>query len=182
LDLLTEAKLERRFRPPAGALANLYAGYYVAELLNELTDLYDPHPELFDAADATLAALRSGDQVAQLVARFELTALRVLGHLPALDACVECGKDVGDGARVSFSQRSGGVLCQSCRVGQPQVLSISAPVLAALRRLADPAGDAWRGELDPRMQGELRAVLNHYWSHHLGHEPRMHRYLAASKK
>src|ERR1700759_1186677 len=37
LDLLTEAKLERRFRPAARDLSRLYAGYYVAELLNELT-------------------------------------------------------------------------------------------------------------------------------------------------
>ena len=57
LDLLTEAKLERRFRPPPGNLAALYAGYYVAELLNELTDVGDPHPDLFDAADRALAAL-----------------------------------------------------------------------------------------------------------------------------
>src|SRR5207253_10760688 len=33
LDLLTEAKLLKRFRPRAGELFNLYAGYYVAELL-----------------------------------------------------------------------------------------------------------------------------------------------------
>ena len=57
LDLLTEAKLERRFRPPGGELSNLYAAYYVAELLNELTDIHDPHPELFDVADETLRAL-----------------------------------------------------------------------------------------------------------------------------
>ena len=56
LDLLTEAKLERRFRPAGGKLTSLYAAYYVAELLNELTDDYDPHPELFDAAVETLAA------------------------------------------------------------------------------------------------------------------------------
>src|SRR5690349_23376116 len=47
LDLLTEAKLERRFRPPVGCLGSLYAGYYVAELLGAMTDDYDPHPELF---------------------------------------------------------------------------------------------------------------------------------------
>ena len=58
LDLLTEAKLERRFRPPAGSLAALYAGYYLAELLGALTDNYDPHPELFDEADEALSALR----------------------------------------------------------------------------------------------------------------------------
>ena len=69
LDLLTEAKLERRFRPLPGKLAALYAGYYVAELLNELTDDYDPHPDLFDAADCTLAALGSDPAVGGLVLR-----------------------------------------------------------------------------------------------------------------
>ena len=38
LDLLTEAKLLRRFRPAGRDLSSLYAGYYVAELLGELTD------------------------------------------------------------------------------------------------------------------------------------------------
>src|SRR5262245_26494731 len=37
LDLLTEARLERRFRPPPGDVARLYAGYYLAELLLSLT-------------------------------------------------------------------------------------------------------------------------------------------------
>src|SRR6266571_3422855 len=64
LDLLTEAKLERRFRPTGGDLSSLYAAYYVAELLGELTDDYDPHPELFDVADATLLALQMPGVVA----------------------------------------------------------------------------------------------------------------------
>src|SRR5688500_11330984 len=36
LDLLTEAKLEQRFRAASRDLARLYAGYYVAELLLDL--------------------------------------------------------------------------------------------------------------------------------------------------
>ena len=35
--------------------------HHVAELINELTDDYDPHPELFDLADETLAALSAGE-------------------------------------------------------------------------------------------------------------------------
>jgi DNA repair protein RecO (recombination protein O) len=178
LDLLTEAKLERRFRPPRGALSNLYGAYYVAELLNELTDEYDPHPELFDAAVETLLALSGSAGVAFAVVRFELTALRVLGHLPSLDRCAECGKYVQETGRIPFSQRAGGVLCKSCRIGQKQVISVSAGVLASMSRLAAPQGDA--AAIDPRTYGELRAVLNHYWSHLLGHEPRMHRYLSAA--
>ena len=64
--MLTEAKLLRRFRPAGRDLSGLYAGYYVAELLGELTDEDDPHPELFDLADETLAALgrrRAGRQM-----------------------------------------------------------------------------------------------------------------------
>ena len=99
LDLLTEAKLLKRFRPCGRELSSLYAGYYVAELLNELTDDYDPHPELFDEAVAMLAGLAAGegaagDAVATLIARFELVTLNLLGHLPSLEQCVECGKPV----------------------------------------------------------------------------------------
>ena len=87
LDLLTEAKLQKRFRPRGRDLSSLYAGYYVAELLTELTDDYDPCPELFDAALETLGGLaEEGTVIAAWIARFELTALRLLGHLPSLGA------------------------------------------------------------------------------------------------
>ena len=178
LDLLTEAKLERRFRPAQGDLSSLYAGYYVAELLGDLTDEYDPHPELFDAADETLLALRTQPAVASLVLRFELTALRVLGHLPSLDACVECGAAVELAGRVPFGQVVGGVLCKDCRAGQKQVVSVSAGVLRAMAQFADADAESWRRiQIDPRTRGELRAVLNHYLASLLGHQPRLHRYL-----
>ncbi len=92
LDLLTEAKLERRFRAASRDLSRLYAGYYVAELLRELTHEGDPHPELFDAAEAALRELEGDLDVFRLVLRFELVALRVLGHLPELNCCAACGQ------------------------------------------------------------------------------------------
>ena len=181
LDLLTEAKLERRFRPAGGELSNLYAAYYLAELLSELTDDYDPHPDLFDAAEATLSALRSERDVDVFVLRFELTALRLLGHLPTLEDCADCGTEVKLTGRVPFSQIRGGVLCASCRVGKKQVMSVSAGVLKALGVLADGDSQAWRRlEIDRKTYGELRAVLNHFLAGLLGRQPRMHRYLAAS--
>src|SRR5215470_7362724 len=70
LDLLTEAKLERRFRPPGRNLSCLYAGYYVAEILSELTTDYDPHPALFDLACDTLIGLSQDAGVAAMVLRF----------------------------------------------------------------------------------------------------------------
>jgi DNA repair protein RecO (recombination protein O) len=178
LDLLTEAKLLRRFRPAGRDLAGLYAGYYVAELLAQLTDENDPHPELFDLADEALVALSSGEPVARWVARFELGALRLLGHTPSLDACVECGSAVSQTGRVAFGQIDGGVLCPACRAGKSHVISVSAGVLRAMARLADPDRQAWRRlEIDHRSLDELRRLMNHYMTHLLGRKPRMHDYM-----
>lgn len=179
LDLLTEAKLERRFRPPGGELSNLYAAYYVAELLNELTDDYDAHSRLFDDAEQTLVALAGGEPQAPTLVRFELAALREVGHLPSLANCGECGQAVRPVGRVPFSQLAGGVLCDTCRVGQKQIISVSAGVLDALLRFSAPDGAPRQpAEIDPRTYGELRGVLNHYWTHLLGHPARMHRWLS----
>ncbi|MCE5267886.1 MAG: DNA repair protein RecO [Planctomycetaceae bacterium] len=180
LDLLTEAKLLRRFRLAGRDLAPLYAGYYVAELLDELTDEDDPHPELFDLADQTLAALMAGEPVAKWLVRFELGALRLLGHLPLLDRCVECGKVVTPTGRVAFGELDGGVLCPNCRAGKKQVVMVSAGVLRAMAQLADPNSTAWRRiEIDSRSLGELRGLLNHYFAQLLGRRPKMHEYLGA---
>ncbi len=180
LDLLTEAKLERRFRPLDGALSNLYAAYYVAELLNELTDDYDPHPELFDAADQVLATLRNSEAVAPALVRFELTAMRVLGHTPTWTQCAECGTAVEPTGRVPFSHLAGGVLCKTCRTRHKQIVSISAAALRTLAALSAPDAPTLEASAcSSRNMGELRGVLNHYWSHLLGHPLRLQRYLAA---
>ena len=57
LDLLTEAQVVRRFPRLRTDLAALHAAYYVAELLSEWTEDYDPHPNLYDEAVATLGEL-----------------------------------------------------------------------------------------------------------------------------
>ncbi|MGA2032776.1 MAG: DNA repair protein RecO [Thermoguttaceae bacterium] len=178
LDLVTEAKLLRRFRPAGRSLAGLYAGYYVAELLSELTDDDDPHPELFDLADETLEALAAGEAVARRIVRFELGALHFLGHSPSLDRCAECAAAVEPAGRVAFGSLHGGVLCSQCRAGKTQVISVSAGMLRTLAQLADIHGQLWRRmEIDPRTFAELRSVMNHYLVHLLGRKPRMHQYL-----
>jgi DNA repair protein RecO (recombination protein O) len=179
LDLLTEAQLERRFRSPGRDLSRLYGAYYVAELLNDLTDDDDPHPDLFDAACEALDAL-GGESTppGDAILRWELVALRILGHLPSLDACVECGKAVAAGRRTSFGLAVGGVLCDACRPGKKHVASLSAPAVERLRQFAEP-GEGWKNaEIDRRQAGELRGIVNQYVSHLLGHPPRMQDYLS----
>lgn len=178
MDLLTEARLERPFRAASRDLTRLYAGYYVAELLQAMTDERDPHPELFRRANETLLALNGNGDVGVQVLRFELTTLRELGHLPAFSACVECGTEIEiNRHRVSFGQLAGGVLCSRCKVGKRHVVSVSSKAMQALIQLADKdvVGDSLN--LEPNVRGELRGLLNSYFSHLLGRRPRMHGFL-----
>lgn len=186
LDVLTEAKLERRFRTPGRSLSHLYAAYYVAELLNELTHDHDPHPELFDAAFYTLDALsRAETPVATHTIRFELTAVRLLGHMPSLASCVECGRPAVGSGRAAFGVLQGGLLCEQCRPGKRHVVSISRAALAAMEQLAEPRDLRDEGtdpadmELDHRVSGELRGILNQYMNHLLGRRPRLQAYLTS---
>ena len=199
LHLLTEAKLERRFRAAARDLSRLYAGFYVAELLRELTDEDDPHPELFDEALHTLAALDDGGPVPLSLVRFELAALRLVGHLPSLAECVGCGASVEPTGRIAFGQIAGGVLCPKCRSGQRSVVSMSSEAIALMRRVA--ASEPWdsspwpevggrrsesgeqRAEVSPadvdrKLLGEIRGLLNNYLAHHVGHKLNMHPFIS----
>jgi DNA repair protein RecO (recombination protein O) len=175
LDLLTEAKLERRFRAAGRDLNRLYAGYYVSELLNELTDPHDPHPELFDAADQALRALDGDSLPASAVLWFELQTLTQVGHAPSLETCAACGREIELAARVPFGLVAGGVLCGDCRTGQRQVVSVSSASLQALQALARQ--DGWRHLLAREQGGELRGLMNTYLSHLTGHRLRLHPYL-----
>ena len=180
LDLLTEARLERRFRAATRDLSRLYAGYYVAELLNDLTDAGDPHHELFQAAEETLYGLDTDRAVPATVLRFELTALRLLGHLPLLDACVGCGQRVATTGPLAFGQLAGGVLCERCRVGQRQVVRVSGKVIDIMRQFSSTS-EVCPESLDGnrRVRGELRGVLNQYLANLIGRKPRLHRYLGS---
>jgi DNA repair protein RecO (recombination protein O) len=183
LDLLTEAKLERRFRSAQRDLARLNAGYYVAELLTELTERGDPHPALFQAADQTLLNLDIGAPLLETIVRFELAALQEVGHLPSLDVCVVCGRQVERTTRVAFGMTAGGVLCENCRPGRRGVVSVTSAVIDVLREASSREREAPAGLfLDAKIHGELRAVLNNYFAHLIGHRLRMSDSLGSSSK
>ena len=181
LDLLTEAKLQRRFRSAQRDLSRLYAGYYVAELLSELTDKGDPHRELFLAADRALLALDEQAPVPETVLRLELAALRLLGHMPSLATCVVCGKPVASEGRVPFAMTAGGVLCGECRPGRRGVVSVSGGVITALRQATEEAdGGQQPVIINEAIRGELRAVMSNYFAHLVGRRLRMSEYLGVN--
>ncbi len=93
LDLLTEARLERRFRAASFDLGRFFAGQYVIELLGVLTINHDPMPELYDLAERAVIDLDEARLPTDLVLnRFEMRALHLVGHQPQLESCVNCNR------------------------------------------------------------------------------------------
>jgi DNA repair protein RecO (recombination protein O) len=83
-DILTLRSAEYAGAGKVLPAAQLFAGFYLNELLMKLLARHDPHPLLFDAYTGTLLAMARGDEEAALRA-FELMLLRETGVLPELD-------------------------------------------------------------------------------------------------
>ena len=92
LDLFTEAKLRRRFRPTQRNFRGLYAAYYVAETPDFATQDYEPFPDLWTLADATLERLQEGGNVAARLAYYEAGLLKSAGEFPSVRACFTAPK------------------------------------------------------------------------------------------
>ena len=178
LDILTEAKLLKRFAPPGDSLANLYGGYYVAELLDGLCEEEEPHPRLFEAALATLDALQSQGNLALTVAKFELDLLADLGHLPELELCVQCGQPLEQATHYGFDLTAGGLVCPQCTAASPTRRLIAASTKAVLVQLTTTGDSTWqRLLLTSRQAAELRHLLNPLIANLLGRRPKTLRYL-----
>lgn len=174
LDLLTEAQVVERFPKLRADLPAFYAGCYIAELLSDLTEDYDPHPALFEAALTTLRELGGlGSLTGMRLLAFELTLLGELGYSPTLRGCAVCGQPTEAGA---FGATAGGVLCLTCRARERDTRPLSRPAWTTLTELqSDPT--SWRRDLTPVVRNELRQHLGLYVTIRLGRRPRLLPYL-----
>jgi DNA repair protein RecO (recombination protein O) len=178
LDLLTEAQLVSRFRPQGRDLSALYSGYYVAELLAGLTEEYDPHPELFDEAVATLQRLSAEHDPRPSLLHFELRLLQEIGHLPNFDECSVCHQAIQFGETARFWVSQSGLICPRCGRPEYEHTEVQAGTIAVLRRLSEPGDDHWRRiALTPQQSRELRRILTGAMSHLLERRPKMLKYL-----
>lgn len=169
LDLLTEARVEERFAGFGKDLRALYGGYYVAELLGDGTQDYDPHPALYEFSIDTLRKLAAGGDSAALISAFEMGWLGELGLRPVLDHCVSCGNTDLPRGRTSYGLTAGGTLCPACAPAERDRRLVSDSGLDMLRDLA-------AGEL-PVVSAEVRGLLGTCVCTVLGRRPRMLSYL-----
>jgi DNA repair protein RecO (recombination protein O) len=182
LDLLTEAKLARRFRGAQKSLERLYCGYYIAEMLARWTDDDDPHPEVYDLALGAIERIDGTANPLMALAHFEIRAMRLLGNAPATRHCVTCGGEVNRARqRIPFGHELGGVLCELCKGRHRGVATVHSSALDWFDRLHDsqsPPGETFTDE----HYRQLRALLNRYITVSLGVRPRTQSMLPSKVK
>lgn len=183
LNLLTESRLVRRFQPNPGQrggdLSSLYGGYYFAELLDGLTEDFDPAPDLFDLTVKSLDALSATDSPpSTTIIHFEISFLYLIGLLPNLSECSVCGQPAGHSGNFAHWVTQGGVICQDCRREEYSGTSISAGSLEVLKRLADPSGESVSHlKLSPQQSTECHRIAVSAITQALGRRPATLRYI-----
>lgn len=179
LGLLTEAKLLRRFRAGAGDLLRLYCGYYVAELLDRLTDKGEEQPELFELAESTLQALAEPElEPRAIVLRLELQLLRMLGQLPTWRVCAQCGNEVPLDENATFGLLASGVLCERCRPGSRRMILLPGTVRATFEQFSEPEWQTISLTTYPTVnRAALRNVVKQYLTVLLDRKLNLHSYL-----
>ncbi len=151
----------------------LQSGLLAAELLNSLTDDYDPHPALFDHFRQFLQDIEEGevggerrDILVRLIL-FQLVLLHEVGLRPVLQACANCKRPFGPDWRESyFGVSANGLICRDCEMSFPDKVRLSSKAAGALndvKRLADA---------DEKTLDEIEQLLLRHFTHILGHPPK----------
>ena len=176
-------------------LRNLYSNLFVlhcclfgAELLNKLTDDYDPHPGLFDgfleflqnANGQHSAGGRQRDILALLIL-FQLTLLKEIGLQPILSHCVNCktsystrrltAESRAAGNELYFSSSANGLICRDCEPSFTDKIRLSkeaSACLASLKQIPDS---------EEKTLKEIEKVLIHHLTCLLGRTPKMAKHI-----
>jgi DNA repair protein RecO (recombination protein O) len=113
LNTLTEWNLREGNLPLRRSLRGMHLGLYSAELVSELIQEHDPHPDLYVRLEKSLREMGS-ERCEEVFLAFQLDLLHQAGHLSDPGVCVACGRSVLDGRPAFFSTSQGGAICRDC--------------------------------------------------------------------
>jgi len=169
LATLTEFQQRPAFRHLAGNLFALNCSIFAAELIERLTNDYDPHPELFQHFLEFLQNLDSEyrTQLMWLIL-FQLALLNEIGLRPILDACTNCRASFSQTwHEVYFSSSANGLICRDCEAAFTDKIKLSRGVLECLTAVK------LLGSANEKTLREIEKVLIHHFTVILGRPPKM---------
>jgi DNA repair protein RecO (recombination protein O) len=190
LATLTEFEQTPAFTPAGDNLFALNCCLFATELLNNLTNDYDPHPELFDSFLQFLKNTneergtknerrRTRDErrrTPTLLILFQLSLLKEVGLSPILNYCVNCKTKFEYRVssienQVFFSSSANSLICKDCEASFPDRIRLTknaARCLTNLKMLAESNENTLK---------EVEGVLVHHFTELLGRPPKMAKHI-----
>jgi DNA repair protein RecO (recombination protein O) len=152
-----------------------------AELLNNLTNDYDPHPELFDSflqflqnSNEIRDTLHASRDTLVLLILFQLALLKEVGLQPILSYCVNCktrNAIINTRYEVYFSSTANGLICRDCEAGFPDKIRLTKDAAGCLTNLKMIA------ESNEKTLKEVEKILVHHFTNTLGRAPKMAKHI-----
>lgn len=163
---ISQCDLLEFFDPVRESLERLAYAAYIVELLDSVTAIGDKSPDAFELLLNSLKLL-SGESSARRVTRiFEIKLLHILGLMPTLEKCANCGRPADSQGRFSF--RHGGLICKNClgadREARP-ILAGTAKFIEHIRSL--PFEKVARVKVTPEVGRELEDILRKFLDYHI---------------
>jgi len=171
-------------RNSTGRLPALFAFnccLFAAELVNNLTQPYDPHPELFDSFLRFLQDVNEHrvssiehQQILSLLILFQLALLKEVGLMPILNACANCKTQYAihnTQYELYFSSSANGLICRDCQVSFPDKIGLTISAADCLSNLKQIA------ESDEKTLSEIEKVLIYHFTELLGRPPKMAKHI-----
>ena len=130
LHLVSESSIIESHDALRSSLESITYASYFSELVDELTEVHDPHDPIFDLLDYCFRFLASlpGEKLSRV---FEIKLLAEVGWLPYLDNCLQCGNSPIE--KGYFSVKQGALICTKCAHEFPDAAPLTAETLALMR-------------------------------------------------
>jgi DNA repair protein RecO (recombination protein O) len=166
LGTLNHAEIVESHHHIRGDLHKAAYASYMAELTDRMLGDQEANAFLFEQLKAALAGM-DGDKDIQIITFiYEMKIWMQAGYQPELDACVSCS---ATDREMYFSAVLGGILCERCRLKDPQALAPSPSTLKLIRLFARM--DIRRlGQIDvkPATKESLKQLIRAYYDAHIG--------------
>jgi DNA repair protein RecO (recombination protein O) len=164
LDVVSQADTLESFRGIREDLVLTTHAYYLAEVVDLLTEDRLENRGVFEALVDGLRDLSTANADARLVlVIFHLRLLEALGYRPELRECVACRATI-EPDRNQFSAILGGVLCPTCGPNEATARVLSTSTLKLLRFVQQTDG-RHAVVVPPPIAREAEALLRDYAEH-----------------
>ncbi len=167
LDIVTQAEIIAPYRNLREDLHRISYAYYVAELLDKLTEDEEGQSPAYSLLAETLDGLDTAAFPLVVVRRFELRLLGLLGYRPYLFHCASCQEELTEAA--DRWTPAGGMLCPRCADMEIGTVAVSLNAFKTLRFMQREPMEAVIGlrlsetvlrEIEDLLQLTLKPILD----------------------